>query len=84
MESKQKTFAGLVTSDKMDKSRIITVMTREKHPLYKKYVPKRKKFMVHDEQNMSHMGDRVLIAQSIPHSRCKRWTLLEVLEKNRD
>lgn len=84
MESKQKTFAGVVISDKMNKSRIITVMTREKHLLYKKYVPKRKKFMVHDEQNISRVGDRVLIGESIPYSRCKRWILLEVLEKNQD
>ncbi|MGL4388399.1 MAG: 30S ribosomal protein S17 [Brevinema sp.] len=80
--TKQKTFTGVVASDKMNKSRTIVITTHEKHPLYKKYVPKRKKLMVHDEQNTSALGDKVLIGESTPHSKCKRWVLLEVLEKH--
>ncbi|MGL4560803.1 MAG: 30S ribosomal protein S17 [Brevinema sp.] len=82
--TKQKTFTGVVSSDKMNKSRTIIITTHEKHPLYKKYVPKRQKLMVHDEQNTSALGDKVLIGESTPHSKNKRWELLEVLEKHRD
>ncbi|MGL4677112.1 MAG: 30S ribosomal protein S17 [Brevinema sp.] len=82
--TKQKTFTGVVSSDKMDKSRSVVITTKEKHPLYKKYVPKRKKLMVHDEQNTSALGDKVLIGESRPISKRKSWVLLEVLEKHQD
>lgn len=82
--TKQKTFTGVVASDKMDKSRTIIITTKEKHPLYKKYVPKRKKLMVHDEQNTSALGDKVLIGETKPISKRKSWVLLEVLEKHQD
>lgn len=82
--SMRKTLIGVVVSDKMQKSRGVEVITHEKHPLYGKYVPKRKKFMVHDENNVSAMGDKVLIGESTPHSKLKRWALVEVVEKRQD
>jgi len=82
--TKQKTLTGVVASDKMDKSCTIVITTHEKHPLYKKYVPKRKKLMVHDEQNISTLGDKVLIGESTPFSKRKSWVLLKVLEKHQD
>ncbi len=80
--TKQKTFTGVVASDKMDKSRTVVITSREKHPLYKKYVPKRKKLMVHDDQNTSALGDKVLIGETSPISKRKSWVILEVLEKH--
>ncbi|MGL5254967.1 MAG: 30S ribosomal protein S17 [Brevinema sp.] len=80
----KKTLMGVVVSDKMQKSRGVEVITHEKHPLYGKYVPKRKKFMVHDENNISVAGDKVLISEATPTSKFKRWALVEVIEKHRD
>lgn len=82
--SMRKTLVGVVVSDKMQKSRGVEVITHERHPLYGKYVPKRKKFIVHDENNASAMGDKVLIGESTPHSKLKRWALVEVIEKRQD
>lgn len=79
--SRQKTLIGIISSDKMNKSRVVTIVDREKHPLYKKYVPKRKKIMIHDGENISVSGDKVLIGESSPYSKCKSWILLSVLEK---
>ncbi len=77
----RKVIVGTVSSDKMDKSRVIVVERRLKHPLYKKYVKKTSKFMVHDENNDSHIGDTVRIMETRPLSRRKRWRLVEVLER---
>lgn len=72
---------GVVSSDKMDKSRVIQVQRNIKHPLYKKYVRKTSKFMVHDENNDSHTGDVVKIMETRPLSKRKRWRLVQVLER---
>jgi len=78
---KRKVITGIVSSDKMDKSRVIIVERRIKHPLYKKYVKRTSKFMVHDEKNESHIGDTVRIMETRPLSRRKRWRLVEIIER---
>ncbi len=78
---RRKSITGIVASDKMDKSRVIVVERRVKHPLYKKYVKKTSKFMAHDEKNESHVGDTVRIMETRPLSRRKRWRLVEIIEK---
>jgi small subunit ribosomal protein S17 len=65
----------------MDKSCTILVERRIKHPLYKKYVKKSKKFMAHDENNDSHTGDTVRIMETRPLSKNKRWRLVEIIER---
>ena len=65
----------------MHKSRVIVVKRSVKHPLYKKYVKKTSKFMAHDENNDSHMGDLVRIMETRPLSKRKRWRIVEILEK---
>ena len=76
---KQKRLVGVVTSDKMEKTVIVMVNRLVLHPVYKKYVRKRKKFKAHDEQNQCHMGDKVLLIETRPLSREKRWRVKEVL-----
>ena len=78
---KQKTLVGVVTSDKMEKTVIVMVNRLVLHPVYKKYVRKRKKIKAHDEQNQCHMGDKVLLIETRPLSREKRWRVKEVLER---
>ncbi len=75
----KKTLTGIVTSDKMDKTRVIEVSDIVKHPVYKKYVKKVKKFKVHDEKNIAHTGDKVLFIETRPLSKDKRWNLKKVL-----
>ncbi len=82
MERKQrKVKIGIVASDKMTKSRVVTVQRFVKHPLYKKYVKKTSRFMAHDEENQSHAGDVVKIMETRPLSARKRWRLVEVIER---
>ena len=78
---KRKTLVGVVTSDKMEKTVVVLVQRLVAHPVYKKYVRKRKKFKAHDEQNQCHMGDKVLLIETHPLSREKRWRVKEVLER---
>lgn len=77
----RKIKTGQVISDKMDKSRVISVERYVKHPLYGKFVKKTSKFMTHDETNESHIGDVVKIMETRPLSRKKRWRLVEIIEK---
>ncbi|MBD3387229.1 30S ribosomal protein S17 [candidate division KSB1 bacterium] len=77
----QKTKIGVVTSDKMEKSRVVLVERLVKHPLYKKYIRRSSKFMAHDETNDTKMGDKVKIIESKPLSARKRWKIIEVLER---
>lgn len=77
----QKTKIGVVTSDKMDKSRVVRVERQIKHPLYKKYIRRSSKFMAHDETNDTKMGDKVRIIESRPLSAKKRWKIIKVLER---
>ena len=82
MERKvRKTKVGIVSSDKMDKSRVVVVERYVKHPFYKKYVNKTSKFMAHDEENSSHEGDVVKIMETKPLSARKRWRLVKIIER---
>jgi small subunit ribosomal protein S17 len=77
----RKTRRGYVVSDKMDKTVVIAVEDRVKHPLYGKVVRRTSKVKAHDEQNAAGVGDLVLIMETRPLSATKRWRLVEILEK---
>ena len=77
----RKTRQGYVVSDKMDKTVVVEVEDRVKHPLYGKVLRKSSKVKAHDEQNAAGIGDRVLIAETRPTSATKRWRIVEILEK---
>ena len=77
----RKTREGLVVSDKMDKTVVVSVEDRVKHPLYGKVIRRTKKYKAHDENNACSVGDRVLLMETRPLSATKRWRLVEVLEK---
>ena len=77
----KRVLTGIVVSNKPDKTIVVKCETMIKHPLYKKYVRKRKKFMAHDPRNECGMGDKVQIIESRPISRRKRWRLLKIVEK---
>jgi len=72
---------GVVASDKMDKSITVRVERYVKHPLYKKYVRKSRKFMAHDENNDCRIGDTVRIMETRPLSANKRFRLVEIVER---
>ena len=69
----RKTRMGIVSSDKMDKTITVTVKYKEKHPIYGKFVNKTKKYHAHDEKNEAQVGDRVLLMETRPLSKTKRW-----------
>ena len=73
------TITGVVVSDKMDKTVVVLVNRLVKHPVYKKYIRRRAKFMAHDERNAAKLGDTVEIIQSRPLSKLKRWRLAKIL-----
>jgi len=77
----RKERTGLVTSTKMNKSIVVSVERKEKHPMYGKFIKKTKKFMAHDEKNESGVGDTVKIMEVRPMSKLKRWRLVEIVEK---
>ena len=72
---------GIVTGTKMNKSIVVSVEAREKHPMCGKFIKKTKKFMAHDEKNECGVGDTVKIMETRPMSKLKRWRLVEILEK---
>jgi len=72
---------GSVVSDKMDKSIVVLTERLVKHSLYKKYIKRRAKFTAHDENNDCKIGDKVLITESRPLSKNKRWRLTKIIEK---
>ena len=74
-------MTGMVFSNKMDKTVIVMVERLVKHKLYHKYIKRRSKFAAHDENNACHIGDKVVIAESRPLSRNKRWRVNKILEK---
>ncbi len=78
---KTKVREGVVVSNAMDKTAVVTVSRLVKHPQYKKYVKRRKRFKVHDEKNECGVGDRVTIAEMRPLSKDKRWRLQKIVEK---
>lgn len=81
MKEQRKRLIGLVTSDKMEKTVMVQVERRYRHPLYKKVVRTAKKYMAHDEENTCRIGDKVRIVESRPYSRHKRWVVEEILER---
>ena len=72
---------GHVVSNKMDKTCVVQVSRRYRHPRYKKYINERVRYKAHDERNEANVGDRVCIVESRPLSRDKRWRLKDVLER---
>jgi small subunit ribosomal protein S17 len=72
---------GLVVSNKMDKSIVVAVQRKLKHPKYGKFMKKTTKFMAHDEKNECNEGDTVKIMETRPLSKFKRWRLVEVVER---
>jgi small subunit ribosomal protein S17 len=77
----RKTREGLVVSDKMDKTVVVAVEDRFKHPVYGKVVRRTSKLKAHDEANAAGIGDRVLLMETRPLSATKRWRVVEILEK---
>ena len=78
---RRKTLKGRVVSDKMDKTIVVAVDRRKKHPLYTKIINVTKKYMAHDYKGEAGIGDFVLIEETRPISKRKRWRLVEILEK---
>jgi small subunit ribosomal protein S17 len=78
-----RTITGVVASDKADKTIVITVLTRKTHPIYKKQYTVTTRFMAHDEKNEASVGDKVIISETRPLSKRKRFALEKVLEKAR-
>jgi small subunit ribosomal protein S17 len=72
---------GVVTSDKMQKSIVVAVERKVKHPKYGKFVKKTTKFVAHDENNDCHIGDTVKIMETRPLSKSKNWRLVEIIER---
>ena len=72
---------GVVVSSSMEKSVVIAVKTKIKHPIYGKFVNKTSKFMAHDEENTCNVGDTVKISETRPLSKSKRWRLVEIIER---
>ncbi len=84
METERKTRrerVGVVTSNRMDKSIVVIVKRKVKHPIYGKFVNKSSKFMAHDEENTANEGDTVKISETRPMSKNKRWRLVEIIER---
>ncbi len=84
MEEKRnlrKTRTGVVVSDKMDKTVVVAIRERVKHPLYGKIVNRTKKFKVHDENNQCGVGDKVRVMETRPLSKDKHWRVIEIVEK---
>ena len=81
MESKRKFRLGQVVSDKMDKTVVVAVETPKRHPLYKKTMKRVVKYKAHDEKNKCRVGDKVIIMETRPLSREKRWRVAEIVAK---
>ena len=76
-----KTRVGTVVSDKMDKTVVVAIADRVRHPLYKKIMKRTVKFKAHDEQNACNVGDKVQIMETRPLSKDKRWRVVSIIEK---
>ena len=81
MREQRRALVGTVTSDKMDKTAVVAIKTKVRHPLYGKMVNRTRKFKVHDEENQCGVGDTVKIMETRPISKDKRWRLVEIVEK---
>jgi small subunit ribosomal protein S17 len=81
MEGQKKRRTGVVVSNKMDKTVVVVTDRMTRHPLYLKYIKKRVKFKAHDEVNACQIGDTVLVEETRPLSKDKRWRVVEVVQK---
>jgi len=81
VKSGKKEFIGIVKSDKMEKTIVVSIETLALHPLYKKYVKRVKKVKAHDEKNEAKIGDRVRVIECRPISKEKCWKLVEIIER---
>lgn len=77
----RKTRVGMVVSNKMDKTVVVAIKDNVKHPLYKKIIKNTVKLKAHDENNACNTGDRVLVMETRPLSKDKRWRVVEIIEK---
>lgn len=82
-KSRKLEMLGVVTSDKMDKTVVVTVERLEKHPVFGKYIRRRTKFKAHDERNECKPGDTVLIRECRPLSKDKSWRVVKILERQK-
>ena len=80
-EAKIRTLQGVVISDKMDKSIVVMIERRVKHPIYGKFITRSTKLKAHDEENVCNEGDLVTIREVAPISKSKNWTLVDVITK---
>jgi len=81
VKSAKRSFEGLVTSDKMDKTIVVSVSEHVKHPLYGKIMKRTYKLKAHDENNECKTGDKVQVMETRPLSKDKRWRLVQIVEK---
>jgi small subunit ribosomal protein S17 len=81
MQTRRQEKVGVVTSNKMQKTVVVTVVRQVTHPLYKRVVRRSKRFLAHDEKNECRVGDRVRIQETRPLSSRKRWRVVEILTK---
>ncbi|HAN44157.1 MAG TPA: 30S ribosomal protein S17 [Ruminococcaceae bacterium] len=77
----RKTRVGMVVSNKMDKTIVVAIQDNVRHPLYKKIIKRTVKLKAHDEQNACGIGDKVMVMETRPLSKDKRWRLVEIIEK---
>ncbi len=77
----RKTRVGMVSSNKMDKTVVVTIKDKVRHPLYGKIINRTVKYKAHDEENICGIGDKVLIMETRPMSKDKRWRVVEIIEK---
>ncbi len=80
-KSKKRRLAGVVVSDKMQKTRVVSISRSKKHPKYLKYYQVTKKFKAHDEKENYHTGDKVIIEETRPLSKEKRWIIIGKIDK---
>jgi small subunit ribosomal protein S17 len=78
---RRKTFVGIVKSNRMNQTIVVTVERMVKHPQYGKYIKRTTKLYAHDEKNTCNIGDKVLVMSTRPLSKLKRWRLIEVIER---
>jgi small subunit ribosomal protein S17 len=80
-KSRKMELEGVVSSDRMEKTVVVTIERLEKHPVFKKYIRRRRKFMAHDEKNECKTGDRVRIRECKPLSKDKCWRVVQIVER---
>ena len=80
-KGKRKELSGIISSSKMDKTVVVKVARKFSHPIYKKYINRTKKYYAHDPNNLCGLGDSVIIEESKPVSKLKRWRIKKVQEK---